>query len=85
MKGPTMSYYVDEFVNSNPVNVQFDEEAFDSQEELVFDLFKKLVDWDPARRSDDSKDDAYPVIVLEKDNMPVAWYDLEMFCGYVQA
>ena len=80
-----MSYDIDEFVNSNRVNVEFRQEAFDSQEELVFDLFKQLVKWDPACRSDDSNDDAYPVIVLERDNVPIAWYDLEMFCGYVQS
>ena len=80
-----MSYDVDEFVNSNPVNVEFNEESFNSEEERVFDLFQRLADFDVGRRSDDTNDDAYPVIVLEKNNVPYAWYDLEMFCGYLKS
>jgi hypothetical protein len=33
---------------------------------------------------DNSNDDAYPVIVLERKNKPIAWYDLEMFCGFAK-
>ena len=80
-----MSYDVDEFVNSNPVNVSFVEESFNSEEERVFDLFQRLADFDVARRSDDTNDSAYPVIVLEKNKVPYAWYDLEMFCGYFKS
>ena len=68
-----------------PVNVSFVEESFNSEEERVFDLFKRLADFDVGRRSDDTNDSAYPVIVLEKNNVPYAWYDLEMFCGYLKS
>ena len=80
-----MSYDVDEFVDSNPVNVTFIEEEFNSEEERVFDLFQRLADFDLDRRSDDTNDSAYPVIVLEKNKVPYAWYDLEMFCGYLKS
>ena len=80
-----MSYNTHDFVNSNNVNVAFDEEAFDSEEELAFDAFKRLADWDTNRSTDDSNDDAYPVIILEKNNVPYAWYDLEMFCGFIKS
>jgi len=85
LKGPSMSYDIDKFVNTNPVNVEFNEEAFNGEEEQVFDLFKRMADWDANRKTDDTNDDAYPVIVLEKNNVPYAWYDLEMFCGYLKA
>ena len=79
-----MSYDVDEFVNSNKFNVEFISEELNNEEETAFDFFKQMSDWDPVRRTDDSNDDAYPVIVLEKNNVPYAWYDLEMFCGFVK-
>lgn len=80
-----MSYDVDEFVNSNPVNVSFVEESFNSEEKRMFDLFKRLADFDLDRISDDTNLSAYPVIVLEKNKVPYAWYDLEMFCGYFKS
>lgn len=72
-----MSYDIDEFVNSNAVNVEFNQEAFNNDEELVFEMFQKMVDFD------DTNDNAYPVIVLVKNTNVVAWYDLEMFCGFI--
>jgi hypothetical protein len=80
-----MSYDVDAFVNSNRVNVQFDEVELGHDEEKAFDLFKNIVKWDVDSMRDNSNDDAYPVIVLERKNKPIAWYDLEMFCGFAKA
>jgi hypothetical protein len=79
-----MSYDVDEFVNSNRFNVQFDEVELGHDEEKAFDLFQNIVKWNVDSMRDNSNDDAYPVIVLERNNKPIAWYDLEMFCGFAK-
>ena len=72
-----MSYDVDEFVNSNCLNVQFDELQLNNDEEKAFELFKNIV------KHDILNEDAYPVIVLERNDKPIAWYDLETFSGFV--
>ena len=79
-----MSYDVDELVDPNRFNVQFDEVELGHDEEKSFDLFKNIVKWNVDSMRDNSNDDAYPVIVLERNNKPIAWYDLEMFCGFAK-
>ena len=70
-----MSYDIDMFVNTNKAFVTFEDQ---SDEELSQSNFEKLVNFDKVNTN------AYPVLVYEKNTKAVAWYDIEMFMGFVE-
>jgi hypothetical protein len=70
-----MSYDIDKFVNTNKVNVSFDDESDEVQSELEFE---KLVQFNEIDST------AFPVLIYKMNNEPVAWYDLERFVGSIQ-
>jgi len=71
-----MSYDIDEFVNTNKFNVEFDGELFDYDEDLMTQTFEKDITFDTINEN------AYPVLVYELNTKAVAWYDTEQFLGY---
>ena len=70
-----MSYDIDMFVNTNKAFVTFEDQ---SDEELSQSQFEKLVNFDKVNTQ------AYPVLIYEMNTKAVAWYDIEMFMGYVE-
>ena len=70
-----MSYDIDMFVNTNKAFVTFEDQ---SDEELSQSQFEKLITFDKVNTQ------AYPVIVYEMNTKAVAWYDIEMFAGFVK-
>lgn len=71
-----MSYDIDEFVNTNKFNVEFDGDLFDNDEDLMTEKFEKDISFDKVNTQ------AYPVLVYEMNTKVVAWYDIEMCVGY---
>lgn len=70
-----MTYDIDKFVNTNKAFVTFEDQ---SDEELCQANFEKLVNFDKVNTQ------AFPVIVYEMNTKAVAWYDIEMFMGFVE-
>jgi hypothetical protein len=70
-----MTYDIDKFVNTNKAFVTF---ADQSDEELSQANFEKLVNFDKVNTQ------AFPVLIYEKNTKAVAWYDIEMFMGFVE-
>lgn len=70
-----MTYDIDKFVNTNKAFVTFEDQ---SDEELCQSNFEKLVNFDKVNTQ------AFPVLVYEKNTKAVAWYDIEMFMGFVE-
>ena len=71
-----MSYDIDMFVNTNKANVFFDDESDEGQ---CASDFEKLVTFNEINTK------AYPVLIYEMNTKAVAWYDIEMFTGFVKA
>ena len=70
-----MTYDIDKFVNTNKAFVTF---ADQSDEELCQSNFEKLVNFDKVNTQ------AFPVLIYEMNTKAVAWYDIEMFMGFVE-
>jgi hypothetical protein len=70
-----MSYDIDMFVNTNKAFVTF---ADQSDEELSQSKFEELINFDKVNTQ------AYPVLVYEMNTKAIAWYDIEMFAGFVK-
>jgi hypothetical protein len=71
-----MSYDIDEFVNTNKFNVEFDGDLFENDEDLMTEKFEKDINFDKVNTK------ASPVVVYEMNTKAVAWYDTEMNVGY---
>ena len=70
-----MSYDIDMFVNTNKAYITFEDQ---SDEDESQSKFEKLVNFDKVNTN------AYPVLVYEMNTKAVAWYDIEMFMGFVK-
>jgi hypothetical protein len=70
-----MTYNIDKFVNTNKAFVTFEDQ---SDEELCQSNFEKLVNFDKVNTQ------AFPVLIYEMNTKAVAWYDIEMFAGFVE-
>ena len=70
-----MTYDIDKFVNTNKAFVTFEDQ---SDEELCQSNFEKLVNFDKVNTQ------ASPVLIYELNTKAVAWYDIEMFMGFVE-
>jgi hypothetical protein len=70
-----MTYDIDKFVNTNKAFVTFEDQ---SDEELCQSNFEKLVNFDKVNTQ------AFPVLIYEMNTKAVAWYDIEMFMGFVE-
>jgi hypothetical protein len=71
-----MSYDIDEFVNFNKINVEINGDLFEHDEELMTDQFESDLTFDKINA------EASPVLIYELNTKAVAWYDIEMYCGY---
>lgn len=74
-------YSLDTFVNTNKANCAFKVPAnsnfsFSALDALETKFASKV-------QHDKVNDSAYPVIVYECNNSPVAWYDLELLRGFM--
>jgi hypothetical protein len=71
-----MFYDIDKFVNTNKANIYT---SFDCDEDEVqcATEFEKLVKFDEIDST------AYPVLIYKMNTKAVAWYDLEMYMGFV--
>jgi hypothetical protein len=70
-----MTYDIDKFVNTNKAFVTFEDQ---SDEEVSQANFEKLVNFDKVNTQ------AFPVLIYEMNTKAVAWYDIEMFMGFVE-
>jgi hypothetical protein len=70
-----MTYDIDKFVNTNKAFVTFEDQ---SDEEVSQANFEKLVNFDKVNTQ------AFPVLIYEMNTKAVAWYDIEMFAGFVK-
>jgi hypothetical protein len=70
-----MSYNIDEFVNTNKAYVTY---ADQSDEDVCQSKFEELINFDKVNTK------AFPVLVYEMNTKAVAWYDIEMFTGFVK-
>jgi len=70
-----MSYDIDMFVNTNKAFVTFEDQ---SDEDESQSQFEKLITFDKVNTK------ASPVLIYEMNTKAVAWYDTEMFTGFVK-
>jgi hypothetical protein len=76
-------YDLDEFVNNSKNNVDFRKYEDDAS---TIDMFERLPAMFAAKfKWDTLNESADPVLVWELNGQPVAWYDCEMFVGYIKA
>jgi hypothetical protein len=70
-----MTYDIDKFVNTNKAFVTFEDQ---SDEDVSQSKFEELVKFDKINTK------ASPVLIYELNTKAVAWYDTEMFMGFVE-
>jgi hypothetical protein len=70
-----MSYNIDKFVNTNKAFITY---ADHLDEDFCQSEFEEFFEFDKVNT------EAYPVLVYEMNTKAVAWYDIEMFTGFVK-
>jgi len=75
-----MSYILQEFVNANHYNVQFEVPRSD----LNIMMSENKSNFESNIEYDNCNVSAEPVFVYERTGEPIAWYNFETMTGYIK-